>query len=98
MSNIVFTVAANILLTRYIPRVQTAFFVLHILAFFAVMVPICINAPKASPAEVFTDFENTGGWSNMGLAVLAGQLSAIYMMCGTDSVSTIRHHQRRIHL
>jgi choline transport protein len=61
MSNIIITVAANILLTRYIPRVQTAFFVLHILAFFAVMVPICINAPKASAAQVFTEFENTGG-------------------------------------
>jgi choline transport protein len=46
-----------------------------------------VNAPKASAAEVFAGFENTGGWSNMGLAVLAGQLSAIYTMCGTDSVS-----------
>jgi choline transport protein len=89
MSNIFFTVTANILLSRYIPRVQTAFFVLHILAFFAVMVPICVNAPKASAAEVFTGFENTGGWSNMGFAVLAGQLTAIYMMCGTDAVSTV---------
>ena len=88
MSNIVFTVAANILLTRYIPKVQTAFFVLHTLAFFAVLVPICVSAPKASAAEVFTGFSNTGGWSSMGFAVLAGQLSAIYMMCGTDSVRT----------
>jgi choline transport protein len=87
MSNIAFTVAANILLTRYIPRVQTAFFVLHILAFFAVLVPIIVNAPKASASEVFTEFTNTGGWSSTGFAVLAGQLSAIYMMCGTDSVS-----------
>ena len=89
MSNIFFTVTANILLSRYIPRVQTAFFVLHILAFFAVMVPICVNAPKASAAEVFTGFENTGGWSNMGFAVLAGHLTAIYMMCGTDAVSAV---------
>jgi amino acid transporter len=88
MSNIVFTVAANILLTRYIPKVQTAFFVLHILAFFAVLVPICVSAPKASAAEVFTGCANTGGWSSTGFAVLAGQLSAIYMMCGTDSVGT----------
>jgi choline transport protein len=89
MFSIFFTVTANILLSRYIPRVQTAFFVLHILVFFAIMVPILVNAPKASAAEVFTDFENTGGWSNMGFAVLAGQLTAIYMMCGTDAVSTV---------
>lgn len=86
MSNIVFTVAANILLTRYIPKVQTAVFVLHILAFFAVLVPICVYAPKASAMDVFTGFANTGGWSNTGFAVLSGQLSAIYMMCGTNAV------------
>ncbi|KAK5169375.1 uncharacterized protein LTR77_005350 [Saxophila tyrrhenica] len=85
MTNIVFTVAGNILLSRYIPRVQTLFFVLHILAFLCVIVPILVNAPKASAAEVFTEFDNTGGWPNTGVAVLAGQLSAIYMMCGTDS-------------
>jgi len=66
--------------------VQTLFFVLHILAFFCVIVPICINAPKASAKEVFTEFDNTGVWSNTGVAFLAGQLSAIYMMSGTDSV------------
>lgn len=86
ISNIGFVTAANILLSRFIPRVQTAFFKLHILAFFAVMVPIYINAPKARAAEVFTGFENTGGWSSMGFALLAGQLSSIYMMCGTDAV------------
>ncbi|KAM0714979.1 hypothetical protein Q7P37_009444 [Cladosporium fusiforme] len=77
MSNIIFCVAANILLSRFIPRVQTAFFVLHILVFFAVLVPIIINAPKASASEVFTDFENLGGWPNMGLAVMAGQSAHI---------------------
>ena len=94
MSNIAFTVAANILFSRFIPRVQTAFFVLHILAFFAVIVPICVNAPKASAIDVFTDFENTGGWPSMGLALLAGQLSAIYMMCGTDTSTHIAEEVR----
>ena len=77
----------NILLSRFIPRVQTLFFVLHILAFFAVMIPICINAPKATAKQVFTEFDNRGGWSSTGFAVLAGQLSAIYMMGGTDSAA-----------
>lgn len=86
MANIAVTVTGNIFATKFIPRVQTLFFVFHILAFFGVIIPICVNAPKASASQVFTDFENYGGWSSTGLAVLAGQLSAIYMMCGTDSV------------
>ncbi|KAK6430602.1 hypothetical protein LTR95_013241 [Oleoguttula sp. CCFEE 5521] len=85
IANVLITVIGNIFLTRYIPRVQTAFFVLHILTFFAVMIPICINAPKASARDVFADFQNLGGWPNMGVAIMAGQLSAIYMMCGMDS-------------
>ncbi|GAB7366367.1 hypothetical protein MBLNU230_g8165t2 [Neophaeotheca triangularis] len=94
MSNIVFTVAANIYLSRYIPRVQTLFFVFHVLAFFCFFIPILVYAPKASARQVFTEFENTGGWSSMGFAVLAGQLSAIYMMCGTDSSCNIAEEVR----
>ncbi|OQO02777.1 hypothetical protein B0A48_11059 [Cryoendolithus antarcticus] len=94
IANILITVTGNIFLTRYIPRVQTAFFVLHILTFFAVMIPICINAPKASAREVFADFQNLGGWPNMGVALMAGQLSAIYMMCGMDSSCHISEEVR----
>lgn len=94
MSNIAFTVAANIHLTRYIPRVQTLFFCLHVLAFFAVIIPICVFAPKASAKQVFTEFKDFGGWGNVGFATLAGQLSAIYMMCGADSAAHIAEEVR----
>lgn len=86
IANILITDVGNIYGSRYIPRVQTLFFVLHIMAFFCVIIPICVLAPKASAKEVFTSFENTGGWPSTGYAVLAGQLTAIYMMTGTDSV------------
>ena len=59
------------------------------MTFFAVMLPICVNAPKATAPQVFTDFENRGGWSSTAFAVLAGQLSAIYMMGGLDSAAHI---------
>jgi hypothetical protein len=66
--------------------VQTLFFCLHVLAFFAVIVPILVNAPKATAEHVFLDFTNYGGWSTAGFSTLVGQLSSIYMMCGIDSV------------
>lgn len=93
MVNILITVTVNIYLGRFIPRVQTLFFVLHILAFLAVAIPICVAAPKANAREVFLHFENTGGWSSMPLAIFVGQLSAIYMMAGTDSVSHSLTHK-----
>ena len=94
ISNILFTVAANIHLTRYIPRVQTLFFCLHIMAFLAVIIPICVFAPKASPEQVFTEFKDFGGWGSLGLATLAGQLSSIYMMAGADSAAHISEEVR----
>ena len=41
-----------------------------------------VNAPKASAKVVMTEFSNGGGWSSMGLAVMAGQLSGIYTQVG----------------
>jgi choline transport protein len=57
------------------------------MCYFAYIIPVWINSPKASHSEVWTGFANEGGWSSMGLAVLVGQLSGIGMQTGVDTVS-----------
>lgn len=59
------------------------------MAYVAFIVPIWVNAPKASAKQVFASFENRGGWSTLGLGVLAGQLSGIYTQVGVDTVRLI---------
>ena len=77
----------NIYGAKFLPYWQNAFFVLHILAYFAYIVPIWVSAPTASHSQVWGQFQNEGGWPNMGLAVLVGQLTGISEQVGIDTVS-----------
>lgn len=82
----VLTCIINIYLTHYIPRTQEVMFVGHIAIYLCLLIPVWVLAPQASAREVFVDFDNLGGWPNMQLAVLVGQLSAISAMLGVDTV------------
>jgi len=65
---------------------QNVVFVIHVLAYFALIIPIWFNAPRASTAQVWTQFTNSGGWNSLGLSVLIGQLTAIFTQVGIDTV------------
>lgn len=77
----------NIYGAKTLPYWQNFGMALHILAYFAYIVPIWVSAPVATHTEVWLDFDNTGGWSSMGLALLVGQLTGISEQCGIDTVS-----------
>ena len=79
----------NVYGAKALPYWQNAFFVLHILAYFAYIVPIWVSAPTTSHSEVWgsAGFANEGGWSSMALAVLVGQLTGISEQVGIDTVS-----------
>jgi choline transport protein len=79
----------NVFGAKLIPKLQNFIFALHVIAYFCFIIPIWVNAPKATAKEVFTEFSNTGGWSSMGLAVLAGQLSGIYTQVGVDTAAHV---------
>lgn len=64
------------------PLIQNGLLVLHILAFFAVIITLWVMAPHQSAKAVFTEFTNSGGWSSMGLSLMVGQITAIYSLLG----------------
>jgi choline transport protein len=57
------------------------------MAYFAYLVPVWVSAPVATHSQVWTTFENEGGWSSLPLAVLVGQLTGIGAQVGVDTVS-----------
>ena len=73
--------------SKALPYWQNAFFLLHILAYFAYLVPVWVSAPVATHSQVWKKFENEGGWSSLQLAVLVGQLTGIGAQVGIDTVS-----------
>ena len=60
------------------PMLNNAFLVIHVFGFLAIVVTLWVLSPRNTAEVVFTQFSNTGGWSSMGLALMVGQISAIY--------------------
>lgn len=92
---VVIAYVANIYGAKILPYWQNIFFALHILAYFAYIVPIWVNAPVASHSAVWGTFQNEGGWPTMGLTILAGQLTGISEQVGIDTTVRIAHVQHR---
>ena len=68
----------NVFASKQMPMMQNFLLVLHTLAFFVIVIVLWALAPKQSASAVFTSFTNDGGWSSMAVAVMIGQISAIY--------------------
>ncbi|KAI5361429.1 Putative amino acid/polyamine transporter I [Septoria linicola] len=84
----------NVYGSKALPKWQIAVFVVHVAAYFGYLVPVWANAPKATHTKVWNTFENTGGWSSTGLAVLVGQLSGISQQCGIDTAAHMSEEVR----
>lgn len=74
---------------RVLPYWQNAVFIVHVLAYLGYIIPIWVSAPRATHKQVWTEFENQGGWSSVGLSVLVGQLAGISTQCG--GIDTAAH-------
>ncbi|OBT68100.1 hypothetical protein VE03_01538 [Pseudogymnoascus sp. 23342-1-I1] len=80
-----FCIIFNTFLAKKLPMVEGMVLIIHILGFFAVLIPLWVLAPRSSAADVFTTFSNFGGWKTTGLAFMVGLLSPIYTLIGADS-------------
>ena len=65
--------------------VEGIILIVHLLGFFAILVPLWVLAPRGNAKTVFTEFVNLGGWSTTGTSVMVGMLSSVYALLGVDS-------------
>ena len=65
-------VAMNTVLSKALPTIEVAVLILHTLGFFAIIIPLIYLAPKDSAKDVFTTFQNDGGWSSQTLSFFIG--------------------------
>lgn len=85
----------NILLHRYLPVLETVALVLHILGFFAILIPLWVMGPRTADAyTVFFTFTDGGGWGNTGLSCLVGILSPVFGFIGPDSATHMAEELR----
>lgn len=69
---VLLAVIFNTVLSPALPKVEGMVLVLHILGFFAILIPLVYLAPHSAPSEVFTVFLNSGGWRSQGLSFFIG--------------------------
>ncbi|KAK2603615.1 hypothetical protein QQS21_004196 [Conoideocrella luteorostrata] len=89
------TVLINIFAAKIIPRVQNAILSLSLLAFIAFLVPIWVNAPKATHSKVWTEWTDSGDWPSQALSVMVGQLPAIAAFQGIDTAAHMSEDVRQ---
>ena len=83
----------NVWGAKFLHLWQNVVFVLHILVYLAFIIPIWVNAPRASSSQVWTEFTFSGGWPSIGLAALVGQQTGIFTQIGVDTVECTRMSQ-----
>lgn len=72
----------NTLLTSHLPKIQSFALILHILGFFAMMIPLWTIGPRNSARTVFTQFSDFAGWGNVAYSTLIGMHSATWVLTG----------------
>ncbi|KAF2668448.1 amino acid transporter [Microthyrium microscopicum] len=76
----------NTFLARRLPLVEGSVLILHILGFFAIIIPMWILAPRTPAKQVFTEFRNNG-WSSQGLSVMVGIITPTVSLIGSDAAT-----------
>lgn len=83
---IVVAVFINTVTSRVLPTIEKFILVVHVVGFFAVLIPVVHLAPnRASARDVFTQFSNGGAWPSQGLSFFIGLVGIVYAMFGCDS-------------
>src|SRR6266487_341088 len=63
--------------------------ILHIVGFFAILVPLWVLAPRNTAEAVFTQFTDGGNWGSIGLSCLIGIFSPVFSFIGPDSATHV---------
>lgn len=83
-------VLVNTAAAKLLPKIEGAILIIHVVGFFAILIPLVHLAPHGSPASVFTEFANIGGYSSNGLAFFIGLISTNLPFIGESLHSEIR--------
>lgn len=85
---LVVAVLVNTVVSSMLPKIEGLILILHILGFFAVLIPLVYMSPsKGSAKDVFTVFLNQGGWSSQGLSFFIGLMGSVFSFLGIFSPS-----------
>ena len=80
-----FSFCFNSFLAKKLPLLEGTVLFVHIFGFIAIFVTLWVMGPKGEAFEVFTTFNNYGGWSSEGASALVGIMAVILPLLGADA-------------
>lgn len=80
-----FSLVINLVGGKLLPRFEVFILVLHILGFFAILIPLVTTADHGRTDQVFTNFLNLGGFPSQGLSFFVGMVGCIFAFAGGDA-------------
>lgn len=81
----VFSLVINLVGGNLLPRFEGLILVLHLIGFFAILIPLITTANHGSAKEVFTHFLNLGGFPSQGLSFFVGMVGCMFAFAGGDA-------------
>lgn len=81
------TALVNIPIADQLPRIQKVMVIPHGLGWIAVIAVLWALAPHADAPDVFLNISSNGGWENLGLSALVGQITSVYFLILSDSAA-----------
>lgn len=90
---ILFAVFINTVISNVLPKIEGLMLILHVVGFFAILIPLVYLAPHTDANTVFTTFLNEGGWKTQGLSFMIGLIGPVFNFLGRFRLnnSTSKH-------
>lgn len=84
-ATLVLALAINLVGGKLLPRAEALLLVLHVVGFFAVLIPLVYMANHNSAEQVFLSFQNEGGFQTQGLSWFVGMTTCAFAFGGGDA-------------
>jgi choline transport protein len=84
---LVVVLLVNTVLVKLLPGLEGLVLILHVVGFFAILIPIVHLSPISSNAFVWSEFTNFSGYKSSGLSWLIGQSASAILFIGYDGAS-----------
>jgi hypothetical protein len=79
---LLFCMILNTWLGMILPAVEILIVIVHVIGFFAFLIPLLVLGPRADPKSVFDLPFNYGGWTDITLATLIGMKVTVAAFLG----------------
>lgn len=89
---LILALAINLVGGKLLPRAETVLLVVHVVGFFAILIPLVYMAEHNTKEQVFLSFQNGGGFKTQGLSWFVGMTTCAFAFGGADASVHVSGH------